>query len=133
MAYKLVKYAGRHVLKTSEGKKTWTGEKQVYRSTGPDGRFAHDIVALHDEPTPEPAAEALLHPVMRSGRLLAPPALIAVRDRCAAQLAALPDEVRRLTLPAEYPVRFSDRLIALQRTVEDSASGHERPRHAMRR
>lgn len=126
MAYKLVKYAGRHVLKTSEGKKTWTGEKQVYRSTGPDGRFAHDIVALHDEPPPDAASEALLRPVMRSGHLLdAPPSLIAVRNRCAAQLAALPNDVRRLTLPARYPVHFSDRLVALQRSVEDLVtSGH---------
>ncbi len=120
MAYKLVKYAGRHVLKTSEGKKTWTGEKQVYRFRTPGARFGHDLVALHDEPVPDPEAEALLRPVMRSGRMLAPaPPLVAVRDRCAAGVAALPDDVRRLKGAAAYSVRFSDRLGALQRAVED--------------
>ncbi len=124
MAYKLVTYAGRNVLKTSEGKKTWTGEKQVYRFRGPTGAFAHDLVALRDEPAPDPAAEPLLQPVMRAGRPLAPPPpLAAVRARCAAQLAALPDEVRRLRDPAPYPVRFSERLVALQRAVEAEVRG----------
>ncbi|HYL55145.1 MAG TPA: nicotinate phosphoribosyltransferase [Gemmatimonadales bacterium] len=118
MAYKLVKYAGRHVLKTSEGKKTWTGEKQVYRFRGPDRRFAHDLVALHDEPA-APEAEALLRPVMRGGKMLAPlPPLRSVRDHSAAQVAALPDDVRRFRGGAAYPIRFGDRLTALQREVE---------------
>jgi nicotinate phosphoribosyltransferase len=56
---------------------------------------------------------------MRSGHPLAPPPpLAAVRARCAAQLAALPEGVRRLRDPAAYPVRFSERLVALQRAVE---------------
>lgn len=120
MAYKLVKYAGRHVLKTSEGKTTWTGEKQVHRFRGPDHRFAYDLVALHDEPVSDAAAEPLLRPVMRSGRVLEPPpSLAAVRERCAAQVRALPEAVRRLNGAAAYPVRFSDRLGALQRAVEE--------------
>jgi len=122
MAYKLVKYDGRYVLKTSEGKKTWTGEKQVYRFRGPSG-FTHDLVALHDEAAPAfaaaaPAAEALLQPVMRSGRVLGLPPLAAARDCCAKQVAALPEEVRRLRSAASYPVGFSERLIALQRATE---------------
>jgi nicotinate phosphoribosyltransferase len=119
MAYKLVKYDGRHVLKTSEGKKTWTGEKQVWRTRGPDARFDHDVIALRDEPAPVAGAEPLLQPAMRSGRPLeAPPPLSAIRERCAAQLAALPDEVRRLSDAGSYSVHYSEPLVALQRAVE---------------
>lgn len=120
MAYKLVQYAGRPVLKTSTGKKTWAGAKQVYRSRGPDGRALQDLVALRDEPVPEPGAEPLLQLVMQNGRRLQPaPPLPMIRERCAAQLAALPDAVRRLHQAAPYRVGFSERIIALQRAVEE--------------
>jgi nicotinate phosphoribosyltransferase len=119
MAYKLVTYDGRPVLKTSAGKTTWTGAKQVFRRRGTDGQMAGDVVALADDAAPDADAEALLRPVMRAGRLLEPlPTLASVRARCAAQLAALPAGVRRLRGAASYVVRFSDRLVALQRAVE---------------
>ncbi len=118
MAYKLVEYAGRHVLKTSPGKETWPGQKQVYRLRGPDGRFAQDLLALHDEPAPSGDAEPLLRHVVRDGRLVeAPPALAAIRERGAAQVAALPDALRRLAPAGTYPIRYSERLMALQRAV----------------
>jgi nicotinate phosphoribosyltransferase len=118
MAYKLVRYAGRNVLKFSTGKETWTGEKQVYRWRGTDGRFAGDRLTLRDEPPP-PGAEPLLESVMTSGALTRPlPALTAIRDHCAAELGALPEAVRRLKEPAMYPVGYSDRLVDLQRTLK---------------
>jgi nicotinate phosphoribosyltransferase len=127
MAYKLVKYGGRYVLKTSPGKKTWTGEKQVYRLRGPDGSFARDVIGVRDEPVPQPAAEALLHPVMRNGRRLEQSApLSVVRERCASQLAALPASVRRLRQPTTYQVEFSERLTALQRAAEEELEVRQR-------
>jgi nicotinate phosphoribosyltransferase len=114
MAYKLVKYDGRHVLKISTGKETWTGEKQVYRFRGSDGRLSGDVLALRDEPPP-PGGEPLLRTVMEGGRLVEPmPALGAIRERCAAQVASLPEEVRRLTRAGRYAVRYSERLTGLQ-------------------
>ncbi len=126
MAYKLVRYDGRHVLKTSTGKETWTGEKQVYRARGPDGRFGHDLLALREEPPP-PGAEPLLTPVMADGaRLGSPPALPAIRAHCAAQVAALPDAVTRLRDPASYTVRYSERLVAVQRAVKAEVEPDQR-------
>ena len=118
MAYKLVRYEGRDVLKTSAGKETWPGEKQVYRVRTADGRLAHDVLALRDEPPPD-GGEALLQPVMAAGAPLAPaPTLPEIRDRCAAQVAALPEALRALTGPAVSPVRYSARLVGLQRAVK---------------
>jgi len=123
MAYKLVQYAGRHALKTSPGKETWPGEKQVYRLRGSDGRFAEDLLALHDEPPPPGEPEPLLRPVIRDGHLLDPlPALAASRERCAAQVAALPEALRRIKDRGTYPVRYSDRLVALQRAIVDQVT-----------
>ncbi len=127
MAYKLVRYDGRNVLKTSAGKETWTGEKQVYRFRGPDGRFAHDLLALQDEPCP-PGADPLLSTVMTGGQPVAAAIrpLGEARRYCAAQVAALPDGVRRLREPAAYPVRYSDRLLAVQRALKTEIERHER-------
>jgi nicotinate phosphoribosyltransferase len=125
MAYKLVRYAGRNVLKFSAGKETWTGEKQVYRASGPDGRFQGDHLALREEDPPA-GAEPLLRTVMRSGALTTPlPDLGVIRDYCAAQLGALPDAVRRLRDPATYPVRHSDRLLDVQRTLKAEVEARE--------
>jgi nicotinate phosphoribosyltransferase len=126
MAYKLVRYDGRNVLKTSAGKETWTGEKQVYRFRDADGRFQHDRLALRDEPPP-PGAEPLLQTVMIDGRPVAGacPPLAEIRRRCAAQVATLPDAVLRLREPASYPVQYSDRLQAVQRAIKAEIERHE--------
>ncbi len=125
MAYKLVHYAGRDVLKLSPGKATWTGEKQVWRRRRADGTLDHDLLALRDEPVPA-AFEPLLHPVMGGGRPVGPPPpLSAIRERCARELAALPGEVRRLRDPAPYPVHYSDRLLERQRKLEVGVRARE--------
>jgi nicotinate phosphoribosyltransferase len=128
MAYKLVRYDGRDVLKTSEGKETWTGEKQVYRRRTPEGRLAGDLLALREEPPPDGEAEPLLRPVLAAGRLLAPlPSLAEARARCAADLAALPEAQRRLRGAAPYPVRYSDALVARQRALRAAVAGRPGP------
>ena len=125
MAYKIVRYAGRDILKLSEGKTTWTGEKQVYRARGSDGRLASDVLALRDEPPPL-NGEPLLQTVMKSGQIVEPyPTLAAIRSRCAEEVAVLPDDVRALRHPAPYRVRYSDSLIARQRALETATRATE--------
>jgi hypothetical protein len=46
------------------------------------------------------------------------PALTTIREHCAAQLRALPEAVRRLEDPADHPVAYGDRLLALQRSLK---------------
>jgi nicotinate phosphoribosyltransferase len=114
MVYKLVRFEGRDILKLSEGKETWVGEKQVVRTRREDGRFARDTLALADEPVPA-GAEPLLQPVMARGELLRPhPTLEEVRRLCAAQLGSLPEELRRLRGHGSYVMDYSDALRARQ-------------------
>ena len=101
-AYKLQEYAGRPRRKRSPGKETLPGRKQVYRRRGPDGRLERDVVTLVSEPRD---GEPLLTPVLKRGRLVADlPDLNQVRARCAAELAALPAELRALDRPATFTV-----------------------------
>lgn len=124
--YKLVRHGGRDVLKLSEGKETWVGAKQLYRSRDAEGRIAQDLLALAEEPAP-PGVEALLEPVMRGGRLLRPhPPLHELRSRCAAGLAALPAGCRRLVEPTALAVRPSEALRARQRLAMRAARQPER-------
>lgn len=115
-AYKLQEYAGRARRKRSEGKATWPGRKQVHRRTGPDGRMAGDLLTLESDPQ---EGEALIRPVMRAGRRLAPsPSLAESRRRAAAELDRLPESLRRLEEAAPYPVRISASLQALAKEVD---------------
>jgi nicotinate phosphoribosyltransferase len=126
MAYKLVEYDGRPVLKTSPGKATWTAQKQVYRRLRSGEEFAGDVLALREEPAPPGTVEILLRSVMERGRLLAPhPPLAAIRDYCAAQVASLPEDLRRLREGATYPVSYSERLVSLQRSLEAQVEAAE--------
>jgi len=110
-AYKLEEYAGIPRRKRSEGKTTWPGRKQVWRRIGADGRMAGDVLSTADDAQD---GVPLIEPVMKDGKRLGPePTLDEIRAHAAAQLAALPEGLRRLDPAAAYPVEIGARLKAL--------------------
>jgi len=116
--YKLVEVHRRGeaagVVKSSPGKHTWPCAKQVWRRLV-DGRPVGDVIAGVDE-APPPDSVPLLHPVMEHGRrLAAPPALADVRESSRLAVAALPDRLRALDAPADYPVSITEPLEAARR------------------
>lgn len=120
-AYKLQEYAGQARRKRSEGKATWPGRKQVFRRIGPDGRACGDVVTLDCDPQ---GGVALLEPVMRAGRRMAPqPSLEASRARLRAQLAQLPESLCSLKPAPVYPVRIAPALRALALAVDERHFG----------
>jgi nicotinate phosphoribosyltransferase len=109
-AYKLQEYAGTPRRKLSEGKQTWPGRKQVWRSYDADGRMAGDVLSIEGDSHP---GETLIEPVMRGGKRLAPaPTLDAIRERAKTDLARLPAPLARLE-PGSYSVTVADKLKAL--------------------
>lgn len=94
MAYKMVAFDGRPVLKLSEGKATWPGAKQVFRPAAGDLRQP-DVIALAGEPAPE-GHHAVLVPAMEMGRRIADTPLGEARDRCAAARHVIAPEFRAL-------------------------------------
>lgn len=116
MAYKLVQYGSRPILKLSTGKVNLAGEKQVFRRKNPDGRFSEDVIGTRDETMED--ARPLLEPVMKDGKLVrAHPSLNEIRERFKAGFSALDETHKRLHDPLPYPVKVSDRLKALQDKV----------------
>jgi nicotinate phosphoribosyltransferase len=109
-AYKLQEYAGKPRRKLSEGKVTWPGSKQVWRSYDADKRMRGDTLSLAND---SQAGEPLIVPVMRGGKRIASgPTLTQIRQHSARELAALPEPLRRLE-PADYSVKISPALTAL--------------------
>ena len=112
MAYKLVEYQDRSVLKLSAGKASWPGRKQVFRQKSANGTANNDIIGMRDEDLP---GESLLEIVMRGGRTISHyPTLAESRERLAGDLAALPAAVKALREPSRYPVEFSPKLKVLR-------------------
>ncbi len=110
-AYKLQEYAGQPKRKLSEGKQTWPGRKQVWRSYDSEGRMAGDILTIEGDKHP---GESLMVPVMRGGKRIATaPPLDQIRDRAVHDLARLPLAMVRLEPGASYPVEVAEALRAL--------------------
>jgi nicotinate phosphoribosyltransferase len=115
-AYKLQEYGGKPKRKLSEGKVTWPGRKQVWRSKGAKGRISGDIVTLDSDPQP---GESLIVQVMKGGeRIGTSRSLDDIRKRAASELARLPDDLRSLEPGDAYPVEISDALQKLGHAVK---------------
>jgi len=129
MAYKLVQYGGRPVLKLSPGKATLASEKQVFRFSTSGGKLRQDIIGLRDDDIE--GSEALLEKVMSKGKANAKqPLLPQIQKRFLEEFFRLDEKYRSLDkTEEEYPVEHSPRLEELQsrlvRQLKDGAEGVE--------
>jgi nicotinate phosphoribosyltransferase len=109
-AYKLQEYAGIPRRKRSEGKATWPGRKQVWRSYDTQGRMTGDILSVEGDTQ---KGETIIRQVMRGGkRAVAAPTMEQIREQAARDLARLPEPLRKLE-PFDYPVTIADKLKTL--------------------
>lgn len=102
-------------LKTSPGKRTYPGPKQVFRFYE-GGVISEDIIGLDDEEFE--GSKPLLAKVMEGGRMLADgPGLEEMREFHRRERATLPPKFREIDyVPDTFPVRYSDRLEEAART-----------------
>ena len=125
MAYKLVCYDGRPVMKLSVDKASYPGAKQVFRVENADGMLRNDVIGLQGEEVR--GAEPLLEQVMSAGRATGPAAnLEDMRGRLRRDLERLGDVSKKLTAPTAYPVEFSRRLTTLSAQVRHDLAGSAR-------
>jgi nicotinate phosphoribosyltransferase len=109
IAYKLIEYDNRPVVKLSPGKISLPGKKQVFRMCDPQGRLQQDLITLRDETVA--SAEALLKKVMTEGKVSAPlPSLEESRSVFSSEFARLPEAIKAIRNPAHYRVEQSDKL-----------------------
>lgn len=117
LAYKLNEYDGTPRIKTSEGKITLPGKKQVFRAIDADGRFYADLIGLADETpsqvasqfNPIPAEVATLLSLQFSGgrRVIPRPKLTESRERFLNTLERLDLRYKDLEQPEAYPARYT--------------------------
>lgn len=117
MAYKLVEYGGRPVLKLSTGKVSLPGRKQVFRFLGHDGRLLRDVLGLRNEKLP--GSEPLLKKVMEKGRTRQPyPSLNEIRERFSNEFSHLDERIKAILDPELYPTALSPHLKRLKEDME---------------
>lgn len=116
-AYKLQEYAGLPRRKRSEGKATWAGRKQVYRTLDEAGRLLRDVLTSADDTQ---AGTPLLGEVMRAGEPVGEPATLAqARAHALTELSRLPDALRKLAQsPAPYLPEISPALRQVTRAAD---------------
>jgi nicotinate phosphoribosyltransferase len=103
--------------KTSEGKRTIPGAKQVYRRYSPKGEIHDDTLALDSEDAP-PNTVPLLIKVFNKGKLVYDmPNINAIRERTRREVATLPAKYKSLTASEKSPVRLSAKLEQLTNSL----------------
>lgn len=111
--YKLVRCGGRQVRKTSTGKATLPGAKQVWRRRD----FREDVLALEGDRAPSPDHQPLLELVLSAGQRTEAGrrTLEAASRNFAEQSGRLPEELHDLLHPPPARIRLSpglERLVA---------------------
>jgi len=127
--YKLVslRREGRTVyrVKTSAGKRTIPGAKQIYRRYSDSGEIQEDLIALEDEEAPL-RSEQLLIQILDHGRTIREqPKIGEIQGRAAKQVASLPSRYRELEHSERPPVKLSPKLQQLANSMWIS---HRTPR-----
>ncbi len=117
MAYKLVRYDQRPVMKLSPEKTYMPGAKQVFRIKDHQGQLSRDVISLQEDAIPDGAP--LLSEVMVEGRRTVPtPRLREIRELFSQEFASLNDCFKALDNPPQYPVEVSPSLRELTAQVE---------------
>ena len=117
MAYKLVCYDARPVMKLSLDKVNPPGAKQVFRFQD-GGMFSRDILGLSDESVT--GAEEMLVDVMSGGSpTAAKPSLQEIRERLESDMQRLDARFKALNRPPLYPVASSPKLQRLTAIVQE--------------
>ena len=116
--YKLMDYNKIPRIKISEGKLTFPGIKQVYRSYKEGSEFEADLLSLDDEPTP-PNAEPLLVPVMKKGKLITTlPKIHEIRDFYLENMKVLPEIYKILEQKDIFRLNISEKLDQLTQKLK---------------
>ncbi len=124
MAYKMVMYNGRPVMKLSSGKVSLAGPKQVFRQRDKKGFFKGDLIGLLEEEVAD--SESLLETVMKDGKRLYPQQpLPNIQEVFRDEFSELPETYKDLEGNPSYPVKITPRLQALQDQVRREISEKE--------
>ncbi|MCK4430399.1 MAG: nicotinate phosphoribosyltransferase [Candidatus Aminicenantes bacterium] len=125
MAYKLVKYAGRPVLKLSPEKITLASEKQIFRFTTSKGKLKRDVIGLREDKLE--GGEPLLNRVMTRGKVISEFSdLFRIQKIFLDEFSKLDFKLKSLEKKeTEYRVSLSPRLKSLQSRIVNTLKAKE--------
>ncbi|MCK4263485.1 MAG: nicotinate phosphoribosyltransferase [Candidatus Aminicenantes bacterium] len=125
MAYKLVKYAGRPVLKLSPEKITLASEKQIFRFTTSKGKLKRDVIGLREDKLE--GGEPLLNRVMTRGKVISEFSdLFRIQKIFLDEFSKLDFKLKSLEKKeTEYRVSLSPRLKSLQSKIINTLKAKE--------
>jgi nicotinate phosphoribosyltransferase len=114
MAYKLVKYQERPILKLSPGKSTLASDKQLFRFKTHEGQLEKDTIGLRDDVFED--AESLLKKVMDKGKAMSSPSSLPhIQETFLEEFNRLKNVHKCLEgAEKDYPVAISPRLKKIQ-------------------
>jgi nicotinate phosphoribosyltransferase len=126
MAYKMVLYSGRPVLKLSPGKMTLASDKQVFRFRTAKGKLKRDAIGLRNDCLE--GGEPLLEEVMsKENNRVRLPALPQIQKRFLDEFSCLNEKYKPFAgNTPEYPVGLSPALKGLQSRLVRSLKSGER-------
>ncbi len=108
-------------IKTSPGKKTFPGPKQIHRVLE-NSLIKIDLVTLEDEPVDDNINSIpLLRKYVEDGKILGrSPTIQTIQEFHLQQLNSVPSKFKGLdSVPEKFPVRFSSKLIMLLNQISD--------------
>lgn len=125
MAYKLVKYAGRPVLKLSPEKITLASKKQIFRFTTSKGKLKRDIIGLREDKLE--GGEPLLNRVMTRGKVISEFSdLFHIQKIFLDEFSKLDFKLKSLEKKeTEYRVSLSPKLKSLQSRIVNTLKAKE--------
>jgi nicotinate phosphoribosyltransferase len=112
--YKLVEDDGGAKIKLSPDKKTNPGKKQIYRITGSDGKYSHDVLGLDFEGI---KGTPLLEKVISHGRRISPVrSLDEIRNYSLECVSRLPEYLKETKVASHYETKIS---IGLSKLIDE--------------
>jgi nicotinate phosphoribosyltransferase len=128
--YKLVSMTrdGRDVYraKTSEGKMTLPGPKQIHRKYNVKKQIREDILALQDERIPADARPLLIKMLANGSLVKELPDINEIREYAKQELRTLPSRFLRLKGSEPPPLKLSPKLQRLARSIWSKHGGRSR-------
>jgi len=111
------------IMKLSPDKLTLPSRKQIYRYKDSEGNYVQDIIALDSE---KKDAEPLLVNVMCNGKTTySLPSLNQIKAYASENLSKLPEKYKSLTKAETYPVKLSQKLQTLTKTLHKKIAKNE--------
>jgi nicotinate phosphoribosyltransferase len=135
LAYKLTEYDGIPRIKTSAGKLTLPGKKQVFRAVDAHGRFYADLIGLAHEtaanaarqfdPRPLECVPLLSLQFTNGHRIMPRPTLPESRRQFLEALKRLDPRYQELEEPPTYPAQYTRALRAMLNEQKENASRYQ--------